>query len=131
MARDPSELSILGKSSVSSQTATHYWKLHVLHKYGGFLLDLNILLQSNLETLRNREFSALAFNDSTKGGCFHMSPLSSDSEVNDTQTRGTILASSPSSPILGSLLLLATSSTEQQFTGQVGCKEQGQKLKLE
>ena len=72
MARDSSELAILGKSSVLSQTATHYWKLHVLHKYGGFLLDLNILLQSNLETLMNREFSALAFKDNTKGGCYHV-----------------------------------------------------------
>jgi len=50
--RHPSELNILGQASVKETTAKIYWKFFVLQKYGGILIDRNILLKSNLDHLR-------------------------------------------------------------------------------
>jgi len=50
--RHPSELNILGQASVKEKTAKMYWKFFVLQKYGGILIDRNILLKSNLDHLR-------------------------------------------------------------------------------
>ena len=52
MARDPGEMNILGKTVVSPHTASVYWKFHVLNKYGGVLVDTNILLLQDINSLR-------------------------------------------------------------------------------
>ena len=117
-----------GKKHVSSATATIYWKFHVLHKfrllhgflflkqhfpyrYGGFVLDTNILVQQSLEQLRSGNFSALTFPDkkALKG-------------QNQTfaLSKGTILAASPGAPLLTRLLTLATTTmTEEEFPSRI------------
>jgi len=48
-SRDPAELAILGRDSVSGATAKLYWKFFVLQKYGGLLIDRNILVTKSLD----------------------------------------------------------------------------------
>ena len=48
-SRDPAELPILGGDSVSGATAKLYWKFFVLQKYGGLLIDRNILVTKSLD----------------------------------------------------------------------------------
>ena len=52
MCKDPSELNILGKNEVSSATAKIFWKFFVLEKYGGILIDRNIMLKKRVDKLR-------------------------------------------------------------------------------
>ena len=52
MCKDPSELNILGKNEVSSATAKLFWKFFVLEKYGGILIDRNIMLKKRVDKLR-------------------------------------------------------------------------------
>ena len=118
----------LGKKHVSSATASVYWKFYVLHKYcllygflflkhhfppryGGFVLDTNILVQQSLAQLRSGNFSALTFpvKEALKG-------------QNETfaLSKGTILAASPGAPLLTRLLTLATTTmTEGEFPSRI------------
>ena len=46
--RDPSELQILGQSSVKAESAKLYWKFFVLEKYGGVYMDRNVFINENI-----------------------------------------------------------------------------------
>ena len=61
MSRDPGEMDILGKTGVTPHIASLYWKFHVLNKYGGVLLDTNILLLQDVNSLRLEGKFSLSF----------------------------------------------------------------------
>lgn len=94
MSKDPSELEILGRTSVSRDVAKNYWKFHVLRKYGGILLDTNVLLLQNIDHFRLLDFSTLIFPPSN----FSLASC--------------LMASHPSSPLLSRVMGLANQTTK-------------------
>ena len=80
-------------------------------RYGGFVLDTNILVQQNLAQLRSGNFSALTFPDKEA--------LKGQNET-FALSKGTILAASPGAPLLTRLLTLATTTmTEGEFPSRI------------
>jgi len=102
MARDPGEMNILGKTVVSPHTASVYWKFHVLNKYGGVLVDTNILLLQDINSLRHLDLSTIVFENKT----FSLNS-------------GVLLSASTSSPLVKDILEIAKNATEETFIGVI------------
>jgi len=98
MARDPGEMNILGKTVVSPHTASVYWKFHVLNKFGGVLVDTNILLLQDINSLRHLDLSTILFENKT----FSLNS-------------GVFLSASTSSPLVKDILDVAKNATEETF----------------
>ena len=114
--RDPSELQILGQSSVKAESAKLYWKFFVLEKYGGVYMDRNVFINENINLQYERIlnwcnfYGRIIFNF-LRDDEFTVVKFENKSSISE----GLLMSSAMGSEAIQKLVNVSVLSTEQSF----------------